>query len=261
MVIEKTSYHTHTTISDGKLSPEELIKLSIKMGFKVLAITDHYMRTDDVARSGWGMDLYSDEDFENLVKLKKKYSGKIKILIGVEFDWLPTKKKWLLGETRRRGYDIKILSYHLMPINGRYYCVNAEEKDFKEVLDLFEGNVKKLIMFYYEGLRDGIKTGWFDVVGHMDIIKSFNKDSKYFSENEDWYRKEILETLVLVKKFNLKLDVNIKGRKLPVGEQFPSKWIIKEAKKMGIELLIGTDAHRSKELDYNLNDIEDLING
>jgi predicted metal-dependent phosphoesterase TrpH len=33
--------HTHTNVSDGVLSPEELIAKAIGNGFKMLAITDH----------------------------------------------------------------------------------------------------------------------------------------------------------------------------------------------------------------------------
>jgi len=33
--------HTHTNLSDGKLSPEELIRAARKVGIRVLAITDH----------------------------------------------------------------------------------------------------------------------------------------------------------------------------------------------------------------------------
>ena len=261
MKLEKVSYHTHTTISDGKLSPEELIKLAIEKGFKVLAITDHYTRTGGISSSGWGMDFYSDDDYENLVRLKEKYSDKIKILVGAEFDWLPTKKEWLSEEVKKRDYDIKILSFHQIYINGKYYNFNASEDRFENVLNLFDNSMHKLVRYYYENLRDGIKTGWFDVVGHLDLVKIFNKDSKYFSEDENWYKKEVLDTLELMKKFNMKLDVNLQGFIFAIGEQFPSKWIISEAKKMGIELLVGTDSHSPDTLDYDLGKVEELMDG
>ena len=37
----KIDLHTHTTASDGKLTPTELIDLAIKRGIKAIAITDH----------------------------------------------------------------------------------------------------------------------------------------------------------------------------------------------------------------------------
>ena len=42
----RCALHAHTTRSDGELSPEELVALYERAGFDVLAITDHWVRTD-----------------------------------------------------------------------------------------------------------------------------------------------------------------------------------------------------------------------
>lgn len=55
----KANLHTHTTLSDGKFTPEEVIKLYADAGYDVLAFTDH-SRTDPVASfDGKGMTLIS----------------------------------------------------------------------------------------------------------------------------------------------------------------------------------------------------------
>ncbi len=41
--------HAHTTWSDGRLTPDELVDLYGQDGFDVLCITDHVLRTDDPA--------------------------------------------------------------------------------------------------------------------------------------------------------------------------------------------------------------------
>jgi len=33
--------HIHTTASDGRLSPEEIVKLAMEKGLRAIAITDH----------------------------------------------------------------------------------------------------------------------------------------------------------------------------------------------------------------------------
>ena len=38
---EWADLHTHTTFSDGSLSPEELLRVAREIGLKALAITDH----------------------------------------------------------------------------------------------------------------------------------------------------------------------------------------------------------------------------
>jgi len=49
----RCALHAHTTRSDGELSPDELVSLYERTGFDVLAITDHWVRTE--ARSTDGL--------------------------------------------------------------------------------------------------------------------------------------------------------------------------------------------------------------
>ena len=59
--------HSHSSLSDGVLSPEELIELAIKSGLKVLAITDHNCINKD------------------LPYLQNKYQDRIVLPSGCEF--------------------------------------------------------------------------------------------------------------------------------------------------------------------------------
>ena len=52
--------HLHTTVSDGRLTPEELIRLTAKQGLEVVAISDHDI-TDGLS------DAYKTaEDYPNM---------------------------------------------------------------------------------------------------------------------------------------------------------------------------------------------------
>src|SRR5947199_371909 len=45
----RCALHAHTTRSDGEQSPEELVNHYEQAGFDVLAITDHWIRTEAAA--------------------------------------------------------------------------------------------------------------------------------------------------------------------------------------------------------------------
>ncbi|MCK4650178.1 hypothetical protein KAT36_03005 [Candidatus Pacearchaeota archaeon] len=62
----------------------------------------------------------------------------------------------------------------------------------------------------------------------------------------------------LIKEKNIKIDLNTAGFRKPCNEQCPSLKILKEAKKLGIEFLIGTDAHKPEELAAGLDEIKKL---
>ncbi len=251
--MKKENYHTHTTGSDGRLKPEELIKLAIKKKFDVIAITDHYRNPPGFRK--WGNEHYSQEHYDLIVNLKKKYKNKIKILVGVEFDWISKYKKWIKKEAKRRKYDLKIISIHWIRKGEKYAPIEWKEEEFEKSVKAFGGS-KKVVKQYYKDLREAIKTGLFDSVGHIDIIKMWNKDNKYFSPEEKWYKKEITKTLKLISKNKMKLDLNTSGWRKTTEEQSPSLEIIREAKKLNIPLLIGTDAHKSEQLEAGLKKIK-----
>ena len=71
------STHNHSTGSDGKLTPEELIKKAIELGWDYAYFTDHYFNPPD---SGINFDdkNYFNEAYAKKVKqLKEKYKDKI----------------------------------------------------------------------------------------------------------------------------------------------------------------------------------------
>jgi len=244
--MKKANYHIHTTGSDGKLKPEDWIKIGIKKKFDVLGFTDHYHFPP--CFRDWGNEFYSDEHYKELNKLKEKYKDKIKILVNVEFDWLEDYGEWIKKEAIKRKYDYRFISVHFLKIGEEYIPLDYSEKVFQQMVKEI-GGIKKLVKEYYFSLRQAIKKGCFDVVGHLDIIKIWNKDKKYFSEQKNWYMEEVKKTLKLIKKGKMKIDLNTSGLKKPCSEQYPSLEILKEAKKMKIPLLIGTDAHKPEELE------------
>jgi len=249
------NYHLHTTISDGKLKPEELIKLAIKKKFDVVGITDHYHFPPDFREEK--NKFYSEQDYNELFRLKDKYKQKIKILVGVEFDWLSDYEKWFGKETKKK-YDYRLLSMHFIKVGKNYVPLDLSEDFFKEIVKKSDG-IKNVVESYYEDLRKGVETGYFDVVAHLDIIKIWNKDKKYFSGNETWYKEQVKDTLYSIKNKKMKIEINTAGWRKPCKEQYPSKWIIKEALKLKIPILIGTDAHRKEEIDKGLKRANNLL--
>jgi histidinol-phosphatase (PHP family) len=87
-----------------------------------------------------------------------------------------------------------------------------------------------------------------EVIGHLDKIKMHNKE-RYFSQKDDWYQALIEETLKLIKKKNAILEINTRGiYKGRCKELFPSKSILLQAQKMGIPMMLSSDAHHPDEL-------------
>lgn len=241
----KISYHMHSTGSDGSLSPEQVILEAIESGITHMCLTDHYNTPENLDPPS--INYQPKGYFEEISKLKEKYKDKIDISIGAEFDWIKGYSSWCEKETKRREYDYLIGSVHgLLLGKGEFVGIWNLQKIQRMVEAL--GGKKEVVKEYYGQVREMIKSGFFDGVGHMDVLRVGNKDNWLFSEDDEDYKKEVLETLDILKKSKMCLEINTKGILLfGEGKQYPSDWVVYEAKKRNIPIIIGADFHRKKD--------------
>jgi len=251
--------HIHSTGSDGKLIPEEVVNEAIKAGIKYICFTDHYFYPKNF--SNFRKTFFSENYIKEIRRLQKKYKQKIDISFGVEMDWLPTYKKWIKNEIKKQNFDYVIGSIHNFYINGKYYFPFFG-KDWKKSWSDFlgkAGGIKKVVRAYYSQIGKMAKSNLFDCVGHFDLIKLYNINNMFFSEKESWYRKSVIRALNEIKKSNIALEINTRGYIKYPKEQYPSFWILKEAVKRGIPITIGTDAHSTGEINSDIDKAYALV--
>lgn len=250
----KVSFHIHSTGSDGKMAPEDVVKEAIRAGITHMCFTDHFRRPKETVHGD-----YPDTHFYNAVykkeieDLKKKYAKEISISFGVELDWIEGYEDWIKKIIKENKFDFILGSIHILKINGKWLSFDSPET-WKEATKQM-GGVKELLQKYYEQIRLIAKSKLYDCIGHFDYIKILNKNSELFSDKEEGYRKEVLETLDEIKKGGMCLEVNARGWRKAVGEQYPSEWVLVEARKRGIPITIGTDFHGrgDEKIDENLD--------
>jgi len=251
--MKKINFHIHTSLgSDGKLTPEQIIKASIKAGIKHICFTDHYKRRGNL--SLWSKGFFSPKYVKEIKNLQKKYKDKIDISFGIEVCWYKEYEKWIKKELSKYKFDLILGSVHHLKSkkSGGYFGVNFDEKNFEKQLKEFKGS-KNLVKEYFRQLNLMINSGLFDCVAHLDVVKTFNKNSKYFSQNSIWYKKQVLDVLDLIKKKKMCIEINTSGWTYKCNEQFPSLWILKQARKRNIPLTIGTDCHFLRQIDYGID--------
>lgn len=259
----KANYHTHTTGSDGEMTPRELINLAIANNIKILGITDHIELP--CLNEGFFLDIsyskgfYSDEHYNALRLLQKEYTKKIKLLVGAEFDWLSMHKEQVLKKAVEREYDLDALlvCVHYLPLNGKYISIDDDSETFGKLI-MGYGGIKNLVKEYYQQIKDAVKTKKFGVVGHINKITMFNKENKFFSEKDEWYKYEQLKTLEIIAQNNLSLEINTSEFKTK-DQTFIDLNMINEAKKLGIKMQIGSDVHTPKDIIKGLEEASKLI--
>lgn len=237
--------HFHSKYSqDAEGEIKDIIKKAKDCGLKIIAITDHYP-TQKYSKLDVPDCNMKAEDINNYLALK---SDKIDLRIGFEIDYAP-------------GFNLKIpdVDFALGAVHiVDEMCIDYSEEKFADVIKKV-GGVKNLYLRYFKLYQAMVKTGKFDCVAHLDLVKKFNKNNKYFNEGEQEYKNAVLETLDLIKEKNIAMEINTRGLFKPVGEQYPSKWIIKEAFERGIDITIGSDSHTPNTICKGFDVVKKLL--
>lgn len=119
--------------------------------------------------------------------------------------------------------------HHFKDKNGDYRSMESGKDYWLETAKRF-GSTQNYVKEYYNQVGKLVRLRVYDSVAHLDYIKVYNGEEDLFSEDSEWYKKEVIESLDLIKRNKLAMEINVGGlRKCKA--QFPSLWILKEAKK------------------------------
>ena len=84
----RTNFHTHTTWCDGSDSPEKVILSAIDKGFEAIGFSSHAMLPENVL--DWVLTPEKAVRYAGEIRsLAEKYAGRIRVLCGVEADFIP----------------------------------------------------------------------------------------------------------------------------------------------------------------------------
>jgi histidinol-phosphatase (PHP family) len=114
------------------------------------------------------------------------------------------------------------------------------------------GGVEGLVREYYRQVRLLIESGLFDGLGHFDLVKIFNKDDTLFPQDSAWYRQAVRETLDVLAKSAMCMEINTNGWYKRIGEQYPSEWILRETRARNIAITLSSDGHRGDSVGRDL---------
>ncbi|NQU99941.1 MAG: histidinol-phosphatase HisJ [Parcubacteria group bacterium] len=242
-----TNYHTHSKYSDGKSSLEEHVQKAIDLKMHSLGFSDH--APFESSTLPWHMkESLLNSYLNEAERLKEKYRDKLDLYTGLEIDYIEGMNR--LAEFKNLDYKIGSVHYLGRFKNEEYYGFDHNKEGFEKGLEkIYSGDIKKLVKTYYETTSKMLLEDKPDIVGHVDLIKKFNKGNIYFNENEKWYREEIYKCLNVLAKSGCIMEINTRGLYRGHIETFyPSSFIIKKAFELNIPVTISVDAHNINDL-------------
>ena len=232
--------HNHTQLCNHATGTvDEYIKRAIELGIDEYGFSDHAPMNFDPK---YRMDISQKELYENIInEAKEKYKNQIKILLGYEVDYLDG---YILDEVIKSKVDYLIGSVHFLKNKNDMWGF-----DNPEFISVYESkDIDTIWIEYFDAIKAMAKTGFFDIVGHFDLIKVFK-----FLPKKD-VRLIAKEALIEIKKSNMVLEINSAGLRKPIAETYPSKQLLELAFDLGIDITFGSDAHSIEQVGYMYED-------
>ena len=222
--------HNHTPLCNhAEGSIEEYVNAAIQKGTQIFGFSDHAPMDFDPQ---YRMKFEDMQEYEaHVLEAKEKYKDKITILLGYEVDYL-------------KGHmDERVLNAAVDYLIGSVHFIDGWGFDNPEFIGRYESeDIDEIWQKYFDTIEEMAKSGLFDIVGHLDLIKVFK-----FMPKRDI--KEIAkDALLAIKDADMVLEINVAGYRKPVAEAYPSKELLEEAFKLDIPITFSSDAHKPDQV-------------
>ncbi len=256
-------YHIHPSYSiDADGSLEEFCRTALNKGLREICFTTHLdsdpMRDDghvmvrgervSVADPSWF------EDYENQIRtLGEEYSSRgLNIRLGVEVDLYPGIIEDLPDAFHSTEFDLVIGSVHL--IDHRAISVKDEAYTIFREYGLEEvGNI------YYDLIKDSLKKGLFDILGHIDIYRRYGEE--YFGARiHTLWESHIDDLCRIMKSKGIGYEINTSSMWRSQSETMPEKALVKALHDRGIQkVTVGSDAHQPIEVGNGIKEAFQIL--
>ena len=231
-----TSYHIHTTFSDGRCTVREMIQGALKAGVDEIGFSDHFVLVKSMPTPDWSMDAARIPEYiETVREAASEFEGRIVLRCGLEADFVPETVDELAEVLRSYPFDYVIGGIHIL--DGFMVDECAENWD-----RLTQPERDDMMLLYWDRIEQLAKSGLYDFVAHLDVYKKFGHIATID------LRPAIGRALDAIAKAGMAVEVNTAGWYWDVNEAYPSPAIIAECHKRGIPMLVNADAHNAGDI-------------
>ncbi len=234
----RVDLHNHTVLCNHATgSVDEYVEAAIARGTDYFGFSDHApMDFDPEYRMGFDeMELYE----RWIGEAQEKHRDKITVLLGYEVDYLP-------------GHmDERVLKRPCDYLIGSVHFIDGWGFDNPEFIGRYAGaDIDEIYRRYFELVETMAKSGLFDIVGHLDLMKVFR-----FLPTRD-IRLLARGALKAIRHSGMSIEINMSGYRKPIAEAYPSPLLLEEIAELQIPITFGSDAHRADQVGLFGDEIE-----
>src|SRR5436190_15683424 len=206
-------YHMHTPLCRHATGePTEYAAHALKAGLREIGFSDHSpMRQDDF--DDWRMRLDQLDEYVDKVEKARRDHPALAIKLALEVDYLPGQEEWIQELSSRHPWDYLIGSVHYVSdswaVDNPFQLSKWKDRDAFEVWSI-----------YFERLTMAAETGFFEIIGHVDLPKKFGH--RPTKDCTPLYEK----FLSAAKKHNCAIELITAGLRKDCQEIYPSREIL-----------------------------------
>lgn len=241
-------YHTHhDRCGHAHGSMIEYARTGVRKGLREIGLSDHapiyHFGSDPhpfpyTAMPQDELPKYVAE----MQKVKETLRGAIIIRLGIESDYLPELESHY--RTLWDGYplDYRIGSVHWLGDWSIFSSHLPEHQDPSSVLDRYVETTKRMV-----------KSGIYDIVGHVDALKTVGHASEEALT-------EVLSAVVpLIAQTEMAVEFNTSGWRKPISRAYPGEELLRLCYRDGVPITLSSDAHRPQDVARGFDEAISLL--
>jgi len=250
-----SSLHNHTIFCDGKDDIETMCRAAYEKKLCALGFSAHAPIAKKTGiESDWHLkDDKFNEYVEQVLAAKKRWQGKLEVLLGFEIDYIKGLRSALDSDIKAVNPDYLIGSVHyLIPANGaKPFTVDGPQEEFSQGLNEgFGGDAQALMNSYYDAVAEMIALGGFEILGHADLVKkNCLEKNLWLQEIENCRQREIASAAA---KADIIAETNTGGiNRKKINETYPSVTFLRYFREYNVPVIITADAHQAADINGN----------
>jgi histidinol-phosphatase (PHP family) len=255
------NYHTHSRWCDGQGEIAEVIEAAIEAGLAQVGITSH---APVPFPATYALPLANLRAYrEEVLRLREVYRGRIDVLLGLELDALPELRDFNGRAILDLGFDFAVGSVHFLrrTADDQPWPLDLSADMFDRLLrEEFGGDIRSLSEEYYQLVAALADYPGVDIVGHLDRgVRLWNAGGRYLDESQPWYRALVDDTLGALAKAGRIVELSTGGWRRGLEDPWPSVWIVRRCRELGIRMTVNSDSHRPDQIAYAYDRALDLL--